>query len=261
MINKPLTRRVKKRKLKKIIKNVMANRLQKAYRKYFNRMIDKDERSMKDDDYEYRNDSTLTCIELDYMDKRYFYKNNGYFFDIRELETSKKHPYTNKDFTLEDKRQIKRILYFLKSRYYSYRELNEEDYELNLQERYTAYKTDVIKKIESEGVYLPINVFNSYSIVEIFYFSIILLNWRLIKSIPDIDNYRKIIIYNYKKYTYYYNLSDVPQLYFNQVKLDFKYSVIRFLDYITSIDDDNKISRCLIVKNTMIPIDIIPIDQ
>ena len=257
MINKHLTRRGKKRKLRKILKNVMAYKLQKNYKKYSDKMIDKDEKSMKDNDSEYRNDLTLTGIELEDINKRYFYKNDGYFFDIRELEASNKHPYTNKALTLEDKRQIKRILFFLKSRYYSYRELNEEDYEYTDEEKYTSYKTDVIKKIEEKGVYLPINTFNSYTINEMYYFSVLLLNWRLINIIPNIIYYKRKILYNYRQYCitrFDINSSNSDIL---TMGLVFKYSILWLLEYIVNIRDNNLLSRCLIIKNTMYPIDII----
>ena len=252
MIRKHLTRRAKKHKLKKIIKNVMVIRIQIAYKRYLNKMIDKDERSMRNDK-EYNNDTTLIGVELDDINNRYFYKSDKYFFDIRELEGLNKHPYTNKEFSIVDKRQIKRILYNLKSKYYTYRELNEEGEELTLQERYTSYKTDVVKKIEETGVYLPISIFDSYSISEMFYFSLILLNWELIKNIPNINFFKNNIIQTYNKYTYhnyrYLNTCDI--------EVDFKYSISKCLDYIISINDDNKITRCLIIKNTMIPINIV----
>ena len=250
MIRKHLTRGAKKHKLKKIIKNIMVIRIQIAYKRYLNKMIDKDERSMRNDE-EYINDTTLIGVELEDINNRYFYKNDKYFFDIRELEGLNKHPYTNKEFSIVDKRQIKRILYNLKSKYYTYRELNEEGEELTLQERYTSYKTDVVKKIEETGVYLPISVFDSYSISEIFYFSLILLNWTLIKNIPNI-NYFKCNIIN----TYYNHLEHVNS-HTDAFEIYLKYSIFKCLDYIISINDDNKITRCLIIKNTMIPINIV----
>ena len=245
MIRKPLTRRAKKRKLVRIIKNVMAIRLQKAYRKYSQRMINKDEKSMINDG-EYCNDSTLTGVQLEDVNEKYFYKNDGYFFDIRELETMDKHPYTNKEFSLENKRQIKRILYYLKTNYYSYRELNEEDDNMSPSEVYTAYKTDVFKKIEETGIYLPIDIFDKYTIMQLHIFLGILFNYILIKDTIGINYY----LNEFKK-CFYQSLCGLCD------NMTLKYKALYILDYISKLEDEDKLSRCLIIRRCLRPISII----
>jgi len=247
MVYKMLTRSAKKQKLKlkKIIINSKVKKIQKNFRNYSQKLMDKDEESMKNNS-NYKNNYSITCLELNEINNKYFYKHSCFFFDIRELEGVDKHPYTTVDFSLEDKKQIKRILYYLKTNYYYYRELNEEGLELSKEERYTAYKTDVFKKIEETGVYLPIDIFDKYTIMQLHIFLCILFKYILIKNTTGIDYY--LDEFNKCLYQIVCGLCDIMTL---------KYKALYILDYISKLEDEYKLSRCLIIRRCLQSIEII----
>lgn len=247
MIQKILTRRAKRHKLKHIFKNAMVKKIQKKFRNYSNNLLNKDEESMRNNSV-YKNNSSITGLELNEINNKYFYKHSGYFFDIRELEGVDKHPYTTVEFTVDDKKQIKRILYYLKSNYYYYRELNEEGPELSEEERYTAYKTDVFKKIEENGVYLSVNIFDNFNHIKLHIFLQILFTYDLIRNVYGIRYYL-----NDFKNTFYKNLCGNINL------RELQYKTLYILSILGNIDDEFTIPRCLIIRRCLRPIDIIDI--
>jgi len=81
MVYKMLTRSAKKQKLKlkKIIINSKVKKIQKNFRNYSQKLMDKDEESMKNNS-NYKNNYSITCLELNEINNKYFYKHSCFFF-------------------------------------------------------------------------------------------------------------------------------------------------------------------------------------
>lgn len=248
MIRRPLTRRAKRRKLIRFIKNAMAYKIQKAIRNYLIRMINKDEASMKNEG-DYRNSTTLIGTKLDDVDKRYFYKNKRYFFDIRELETLDRHPYTNEQFSESDKRQIRRILYYLKTTYYQYREINDEE-EISIDNKISGLRTSVINIIERYGSYVSMNVLKNYLSTDLFLYIKRIFSYTIMSNTlgEEYTNINFRIYIHYVRYIKAINL-ELEESYCKELKNKFEYLVYKTLYDILNINDDLRESRALLLSH------------
>ena len=247
-----------KKKLIQILQRCSAIKIQCAFRKYRTYWINKDYESRnynKDD--KFYNTTTLLGRNKDDIDKMYFYKNNNYFFDIREINkhiiNSNKHPYTNLTIHKKTIRQIKRIKYNLKKNYENYSEIDEEDLLTNIN-LITSLKTDFFLKLDKYISASNINGFNKLNEDDLYDYIEKLFMYNLICTIFDEDD----ILYNIDKlYKKYYNekreYNDDENYYTKMLnhRFNYHYYILRFLHKTIDYQDENQITRALILNTNI----------
>ena len=255
-IKKKKSRKIKK-KLIKILQRCSAIKIQCAFRKYRTHWINKDYESRNyNENDKFYNTTTLLGRNKDEIEKMFFYKNNNYFFDIRELNrhisNSNKHPYTNLIMREKTIRQIKRIIFNLRKYDENYIEINEEDSLSNIN-MITSLKTDLFLKIDKYIGVSNINNFNKLDEYGLFNY---IEEWFMCNLISTFFDEDDILYTIHNLYIKWYNeKKDYNNNDYNKKMLEhrfnFHYYILNFLHKVIDIQDQNQITRALILNENI----------
>ena len=249
--------RIIRKKLIQILKRCSAIKIQRAFRKYKTYWVNKDYQSRNyNENDKFYNNTTLLGKEINEIDKMYFYKNNNYFFDIRELDkhilNSNKHPYTNLIMHKKTIRQIKRIIFNLRKYYDNFNEIDEEDSLSNIN-IITSLKTDLFLKIDKYIGVSNISSFNKLNESSLFYYIEELFLCNLISTLFDEDDVLYTIDNLYRKF--YNEMRNYNcNTYYNKMlkhRFNFHYYILQFLHKVIDYQDENQITRSFILNENI----------
>jgi hypothetical protein len=255
----------KKRKyqLLNILKRISVLKIQQAFRKYRTYWINKDYESRTNNTVDkFYNITTLLGKNKDEIESVYFYKNNKYFYDVRELYkhilNSNKNPYTNLSMPKYTIKQVKRIIYYLKKDYSNYTELENEDVMTN-KNTITSLKTDLFLKIDRFIGVSNMNKFNKFSECDLYEYIEDLFSYNLIKSLFKSELILKKINKLYQDYVIERNNSEDDIQYEKDMMNDrfiFNYYILKILHNIININDLMQSTRALIMNEIIADIQL-----
>jgi len=256
---------IKKRRnqLLNILKRISIVKIQRVFRKYRTYWINKDYESrtinLVDKFY---NTTTLLGKDKDEIKSVYFYKNNKYFYDIRELYkhilNSKKNPYTNLSMSKQTIKQVKRIIYYLKKDYSDYSELENEDVMTN-KNTLTSLKTDLFLKIDRFMGVSNINKFNKFVECDLYEYIEDLLGYNIIKELFNselvLDKINKLYQNHViEKYNYDDDIKYEKEM--MNARFFFNYYILKILHNIINISDSMQSTRALIMNEIIADIQL-----
>ena len=256
-----LSKRKKKQKLINFVKLYSAIKIQRYFRKYQIKMRLSDiERRIINPNEKFINDSTFIGKTLYNLDKIYFYKHSGYFFDVRELKqhilNSNKHPYTNILFNKFSINQILRIDYNLLNNYNKYKYLDEEDLNILSNKHFlTGLKTDIFLKIDKNIGISNLNRFNNYNELDLLWYIENILKYSLINELINSESTLLRLDFLYSKFRYeeeYYKRIDTSYLdKFYKYRFKYHHYILNLLLKIVNHKDNSLVTRCHILNENI----------
>jgi len=260
---KKISSKKRKYQLLNILKRVSSIKIQVAFRKYRTYWINKDYESRTINSIDkFYNTTTLLGKDKDEIKSMYFYKNNKYFYDVRELYkhilNSNKNPYTNLSMSTQTIKQVKRIIFYLKRDYSDYSELENEDVMTN-KHTLTSLKTDLFLKIDRFTGVSNINKFNKFGecdlyeyVEDLFGYNIIKLRFKTELILDKVNKlYQNYVIEKYN--------SDDDIKYVKEMMNDrflFNYYILKILHNIINISDPMQSTRALIMNEIITDIQL-----
>ncbi len=206
--------------------------IQSKWRTYLARRQLEDLKAQKKDKKKYYNKETLLGDKVKDIDDEYFYTTNNFAFDIRELKQVEKNPYTNCPFSSKEEKQINRILDNLESNNIS----TDIDNEIPFESMYTSSLANVFSKLEQSGTYSNLEVFKNFNAKELLIFIKFLKQCPIIFENMDYNNFRHI-----------------RELYYDGPNEQFKYSIIKFLEYLLDSNPINQDIIALVISEAIRP--------
>ena len=217
--------------------NTSVTTIQSCWRNFLNKRNYLDFKAQhKIENKNYINSSTLLGDEIKYLKYPYFYSIGNFAFDIREAQKLDKNPYTNLEFTPEQKKQIQRIVNNLEKNNIP----TEIDNSIPLKSLLTSSTASLFSKLSDNQSYPSINIFNNFTLKEIKYFLKFLYKCPIIKLYLKVDNFNYLM-------DLYYEIFEDNENEINQ----FKYSVVKFLDSILDSGSNDKDIISLIITESI----------
>lgn len=248
----------KKYKLLKILKKISCIKIQRAFRKYRTYWIHQDFKSrILNEEDTFNNNISLLGKNKENINKIYFYKNENFFYDIREIYkhiiNSNKNPYTNITIPNKTIKQIKRIIFYLKKDYFYFKELDQE-----LDENENLTNNNIISSLTTD-LFLKMDNFIGVSNISIFKS---LSEGNLYDLIEEIFNYN-FIYNNHVKNSILFTIEELYRKYLNERnknpnnkvmlkhKFNFNNYIIKLLHNIIDIKDDLQNTRVLLINENI----------